>query len=124
MTPLSGNANAALVQCGKLRFIVYRQRGIEELDALDAHGKLRSKMHRVSRLEGALLAGVPHGIWVTIDTDTGETVAWLEYRRGELVDFRWQRRRDISVLNWIRGARGLPELAEHDFPEEGAPEER
>ncbi len=78
------------------------------MELLAEDGTVTLQFQRSTVMEGPISGGMPDGTWSW--TGFGPAL-FLEYRNGELVDFRdskgW---RELDTLNALRSARGLPVL--------------
>ncbi len=104
-----GSAKGTFVlRCGELRFLLRNDGSKTVMELLADDGSVTLQFQRSTVMEGPISGGMPDGTWSW--TGFGPAL-FLEYRNGELVDFRdskgW---RELDTLNALRSARGLPVL--------------
>jgi hypothetical protein len=119
----AGIDGSFILQCGEQRLIVQHEPASGVMTLLESDGSVQSHLRLSSRMEGPWRENVPHGRW-TITNMFGEETFSIDYRNGEPIDCRREKQRDLSLLNILRGLRGLPRLTDRDFPAGEAPDEK
>jgi hypothetical protein len=104
-----------LLECGALRLLIRTESGSDIMDVLSEDGSVQSQFQRYTQMDGPVRRGVPHGTWELVES--GRVCDVLEYRDGELIDYRQSNGlRFLATLNGLRARKGWPALAEDDFP--------
>ena len=109
--------NAFVLRCGTERFVIRSGPGSGVMDVLNEDASAQLQLYQYLFLEGPTRDGVPHGSWrgSYAGPPNDPAPVLLEYRDGELIDWRINRRRNLVGLNEVRKVRGLPILTERDF---------
>jgi hypothetical protein len=104
--------------CGKKLFVVRGESDSQVCELLKADGSIQSRLTRWAQFDGPMHANLPHGTWTLRLEDSPTSYATMEFRDGELVDYRAHGERCLNGLNHLRALRDLPALTDRDFPDE------